>query len=372
MLSWPTRWGAYRKALSAVIPDGGTVIEIGTGAGVMALEACRLGAARVIALEPNEVVEIARLMISRSDFADRIMLLPEMSTSATPPCQGDVMVSDLRGSLPLFEAHLPSIIDARTRWLKPGGIQIPAVDRIHACLVESGRIYGEFDGPWRTILPGVNLEPARRITINTFGKASIHRHEMLSQEALWQTLDYRRVQKLDLMGDVTLEACRPGFAHGVALWFDTDLHENIGFSNAPGNPDSIYGQTFFPFQEPWQVRAGDVIEVRLDARMVAGNYVWRWESLLRPKGPSEIERRFRQSSFQGLIWSARSVRKRGHSFVPKLNEEGLVYRLALNRMAEGFSLEAVSRDLATSFPRRFRDVDEALAFVGTLSQTYSE
>jgi protein arginine N-methyltransferase 1 len=36
-------------------------------------------------------------------------------------------------------------------------------------------------------------------------------------------------------GELTWTAERPVTAHGLVVWFDTELAEGIGFSNAPAN-----------------------------------------------------------------------------------------------------------------------------------------
>ena len=54
------RTGAYLRALEAVVKPGQVVLDIGTGVGLLAIIACRLGARKVYAVECEEIVELAK------------------------------------------------------------------------------------------------------------------------------------------------------------------------------------------------------------------------------------------------------------------------------------------------------------------------
>ena len=60
MIADSVRMDAYAAALERVVKPGSVVLDIGTGTGIAALIACRLGARRVFAVEPSSVIEVAR------------------------------------------------------------------------------------------------------------------------------------------------------------------------------------------------------------------------------------------------------------------------------------------------------------------------
>src|SRR5688500_17948717 len=103
MLADRVRMDAYEAALARVVRPGSVVLDIGTGTGMMALIACRLGARRVYAVDPGDSVHLARAVARSAGFADRIELIQDVSTRVELPERADVVVSDLRGVLPLFE-----------------------------------------------------------------------------------------------------------------------------------------------------------------------------------------------------------------------------------------------------------------------------
>ena len=125
MIADNVRMDPYAHALKKAVGPESVVLDIGTGAGIHALLACKFGARRVYAVENNDAIHLAQEMAQANHFADRIEFIQGLSTDITLPERADVIVSDLRGILPLFGQHIPSIVDARRRHLAPDGSMIP-------------------------------------------------------------------------------------------------------------------------------------------------------------------------------------------------------------------------------------------------------
>jgi protein arginine N-methyltransferase 1 len=136
MIADPPRMDAYVRAMRAAIKPGDVVLDLGSGPGLFAMLACQMGARRVYAIEPGNVIQIAREAAAANGFADRIEFFHGLSTQITLPEPADVIVSDLRGPLPLYQQHLPSIRDDRERLLAKGGILIPERDILWAVIAE--------------------------------------------------------------------------------------------------------------------------------------------------------------------------------------------------------------------------------------------
>src|ERR1700687_1997045 len=128
MIADRNRSETYTQGLRAGIRPGAVVMDIGTGLGIMAVKSCHLGASRVYAIEPSEIIQVAREVAAANQCADKIEFFEDVSSKVTVPVRADVIVSDLRGVIPLFEHHIPSIIDARRRFLAPGGTLIGRKD----------------------------------------------------------------------------------------------------------------------------------------------------------------------------------------------------------------------------------------------------
>src|SRR5439155_15945350 len=117
-------------------------IEIGTGIGVFAVMARRMGARRVVAIEPDDAIAAAK-MVAADNGETGIEFVQGLSNDISFSEKADVVVSDLRGVLPLYNGHLQSVIDARQRLLAPGGALIAAADTLYAAVVELPERYEE-------------------------------------------------------------------------------------------------------------------------------------------------------------------------------------------------------------------------------------
>ena len=308
MVADAVRMDAYRKALAASVKPGDVVLDLGAGTGIMSLLACQLGAARVYAIEPSDAIAVGVELARANGFADRIEFIQGSSLDEELARRAHVMVSDLRGILPLHALHIPSIVDARKRLLARGGIQIPQRDVLRAQLVADADVYAESTGPWSDPVFGLDLSPALRWATHQWHKADLSRAHPIAQPATVVELDYRTLSSPHMRGEVRWRVERDEVAHGLGLWFDTTLAKSIGFSNAPDQPRAIYGQAFFPFTNPVRIATGDSVQLSLSANLVGDGYVWRWHtSVLDGGGRKKLD--LRQSSFQGVPVSPGRLRR---------------------------------------------------------------
>lgn len=370
MIADRVRMDAYCKALSQAIKPGATVLDIGTGTGIFAMLACKFGASRVYAVEPSEAIEVARETAAANGYSEKINFLQDLSTRLSLPERVDVIISDIRGVLPLFRQNIPSIIDARTRLLASNGQLIPRRDDLWVSVVEAPEVYQEHFTIGEDFGWSLNLVPARRYMVNTWRRTVNKREQLLTESVRWATIDYSSIENPNLRGEVAWNIERKGTAHGLAVWFDTQLSDNASFSNAPGEPELIYGQAFFPFERPITLEAGDDVSLALDAHLVGEDYVWRWETLVQHNKTKE-KAHFKQSTFFSTPLAASQLRKRSSHYLPTLNENGKIDGFIFSLMNGENSLGEIARQTVERFPERFDGWQDALNHVADLSGKYS-
>jgi protein arginine N-methyltransferase 1 len=371
MIGDRVRTDAYVEALRRAVRPHSVVLDVGSGTGIFALLACKFGARRVYAVEPDNVIHVAREAAVRNGCADRIEFIQDLSTRACLPERADVIISDLRGILPLFQNHLASIADARRRLMAPGGVLIPCRDTLWAAVVEAPDLYSRHVTPWGGNTYGLDLEASCRLLTNTWQKGRVTPGQLLTPPQCWAELDYTTVESPDKTGSLTGTVGRPGTGHGLIVWFDTTLAEGVALSNAPGAPELIYGQAFFPWSHPIRLAAGDTLSATLRANLVGEDYLWRWDTCILDQGQAgRVKAGFKQSTFFGVPLSPGRLHKRSAGYVPTLSKEGQLDQFILAQMDGTTPAEAIARRVAGKFPERFPRWQDALAKVGELSAEY--
>ncbi len=373
MIADTHRMDAYFRALQTVINPGSIILDIGAGSGICTLLACQLGAQKVYAIEPSDVIQIAQQIAQANGYSDRIEFIQAVSTEVNLPEPVDLIVSDLRGVLPLFQHHIPSLRDARQRFLAPNGVLIPQSDHLWATVIEDPDQYKVYTSPWSDAPYGLNMQVGQQFVTNTWGKATVKPDQFLTDPQCWATLDYRTLENPNIHADLHWTAPRSGIAHGLCLWFDATLIDGVTFSNAPGQPDLIYGKAFFPLSQPVELEFGDKISVQLKTNLIGNDYTWIWKTKVTgQRDPAITKADFQQSTFLGIPLSPKQLRKQGDQFIPKLNTAGKIDAFVLSLMDQGMSLGVIAQRLTDQFSDRFPTWKDAFTHVGQLSQQYSE
>src|SRR6202048_724698 len=226
------RTEAYAKAIRARVKPGATVLDIGCGPGILTLLACQANARKVYAIEPNGVIEIAREAAVANGYADRVEFIQALSTEASLPEKVDVIVSEIHGVLPPYRGSIASILDARDRFLKPGGFLIPELETISVTIVNAPTLHEEIVAVWENGC-GFDYQAARKRAVNCWSKRQFASDAMLVEPKVWATLDYAQLKSPNAHGGAAWTIAQPSQAHGLGLWFDSAAAPGGGFSYIP-------------------------------------------------------------------------------------------------------------------------------------------
>lgn len=370
MIADSSRLETYGKAIRNVIRTGDSVLEIGCGPGVFALLACQAGARKVYAVDSEEIVHFARDLAAANGFTDRMEFIQSDSRNLKLPERVNVIISDIRGSLPFFGQAIASIEDARQRLLAPGGRLIPQRDTLKATLIEAGDFYSKLVSPWSQLSPGLDLSPSLSLLLNGSYSSHFSSDQLLTDPQTWALLDYSAGARPCAVADLSFSVNRAGTAHGLCMWFETELFDGIGYSSAPGSQKTVYGQVFLPWTEAVAVQPAQQISMRLQANLVGEEYIWRWETKICEAAKSPA-RCFQQSTFQGANFTPETLRRRAAEFVPSLSEQGSVDRWLLQAMDGKTSLQQMAQAAAQRFPAIFARWEDALHRAAELARQFS-
>ena len=160
------------------------VLDIGAGPGILTLLACQAGARRVYAVEPDSIIEVARDSVARNGYTDRVELIQAFSTAIDLPEKVDAIVADLHGALPFLSGSLTSMIDARDRFLKPGGFLVPMREASSVAVVNLPDAYRRIVDPWGNSF-GLDLPAGRRRSLCTWTQLTCTPAALLVEPRVW-------------------------------------------------------------------------------------------------------------------------------------------------------------------------------------------
>ncbi|MEO4040781.1 50S ribosomal protein L11 methyltransferase [Hoeflea sp. CAU 1731] len=372
MVTNAPRMEPYAKALESLVTSESIVLDIGAGSGIFSLLACRFGAKAVVAIEPQSAIEIAKTTAQANGYLDRFTFYKGLSTDFKPEAQADIIVSDIRGVLPFFQSHISSIVDARERLLKPSGCLIPRADTVMAAIVDAPDTFKKFESPWISNEYGLDLSPGYKYVINSWIRVNLKEQDLLSLPQRFARLDYHKILDPNVMNQLCLKAERDGTAHGFCLWFDSELTDSIGFSSAPGQPELIYGQAFFPFEDAISMQKGDEIEISMKANLIDNDYVYSWNWQVRSRDDKAAARSGRQSTFLSNLLTRSALERTSADHVPQLGAKAEI-DLACLELVDGVnSMGEISKAVAARFPDHFGSWQEVLKHLSTLTERYRQ
>ena len=372
MIDCEPRMGVYAEALRRAITPGCSVIDLGAGFGVFALLACKYGAGSVVAIEPDPSIELLMSLAKANGCADRITVVRDLSTRFTPDHKADVVVSDCRGTVSLYQHHIATIKDARERLLAPGGTLMPMRDTLRVALARSPKAYRQCHYPWRANKYGLDLSAAHSFAANTESKAYLKPRALLSEPQDLAVIDYRIVTQPNLDAAVELMATKGGVAHGLLVWFDAEIAEGLGYSNAPGQAELVYGQMFLPLANPPRLTAGDRIKARIRGNLVDHNYVWSWDGEVIDGHNGETRGSFRQSTFLSRVISADDAKAGSSQRVPAHSPKMQIDADCLAMAGSGLDFGGIAKVMMERYPQQLPDYRSALDHVVSLFSRYRD
>jgi protein arginine N-methyltransferase 1 len=259
---------AFHRALAQVIRRGETVVaDIGTGTGILAFLAARLGARKVYAYETAEIGAVAQKLKALNKLK-AVELMPMRSTEIIDPPRADVVVTETLGNYALEEFLVETMNDARARHLKPGGILIPNRVEQHVCPVVAPRLYDELC-VWDQIGHGLDFGPARIMSLNNVYVRTFPSSELLDGGAaaqVWDRLDFSQSNRMTRKGSVRWPLSRHTTVYGLALWWTAELAADVALSTGPLEPPTHWEQLYFPALEPIVVEAGQSFGAELRSK----------------------------------------------------------------------------------------------------------
>jgi len=237
MMSDRMRNDFYHSALQAAVTPDSSVLEIGTGSGLLSMMAARFGAREVTTCEAVPLIaSTARRIIFENGLDERIRVISNRSLDVTVGSEltgpADILVSEVFSNELLAEGVLPSIEDAKRRLLKPGATIIPATASIMIALfggddVASNLVVGDSCG---FNLRHFNSVVSRRQTVAR-NDLDI---ELLTEDIEAFRFDFEKDSSFpDQVKTLRIPVKTPGRCLGIIQWIRLEMGKDMVFENHP-------------------------------------------------------------------------------------------------------------------------------------------
>jgi predicted RNA methylase len=366
MLRDEKRLEAYRAAIRTVVRPGDTVLDLGTGSGIMAFFACQAGASRVYAIEPSEIITVARQLACDNGFEDRITFLQSDVRTAELPEKVDVLISELIARDLIGERMEELVSRGRDRFLKPHGRIIPESVALWLAPVEAPEVYESYELPVKEVY-GVDFSSARPSVFNRPypGYWHVRGEDLLAEPARAHEISTAACKKFrELEALVEFRTTRAGTMHGFTGWFTAELTDGITLSGAPPDLRS-WSHAFWPLLQPVPVEQGMFVHLNLSSfhpPRTEAHWSWSTESgerLMRATQTAE----FAQDTFSGLWLALEAIRRNAPEQRPRLTDLGRIEHFILGSLDGNNTIGEIARKVIDEHPNTVGDVEEARQLV---------
>ena len=288
MINHAVRNEAYQNALRSAVTTESLVLEIGTGSGLLAMMAARLGAGQVVTCEVVPLIAAtAQEIIADNLLTSSIRVIPKKSTElqvgSELPQRANLLVSEIFSSELLGEGVLPSIEDAKQRLLTPDARIIPASGSIVFALFGGDEIKKNIMADQ---VCGFDLRKFNAIVAR---KQLCYRND-LAIDLLTGTAEafsFNFAQQDHFPNEsktVHLPIEASGRCYGIIQWIRLHMDDRHLFENHPSlrAASSSWQQVIYPFPAPIDVVAGQTAVISVAHNRTS---VWFYfEGLEEPPG----------------------------------------------------------------------------------------
>lgn len=280
MLADKVRHDAFYKALEKVIvPGQTTVADIGSGTGILAFMAEKLGAKECTLYEVGDIARISKQLIAENKMKNCHVVQKHSMEVRNPP-RVDLVLSETLGNYALEEHILETLMDAK-RFVKPGGIIMPSTLRQFVVPVTTDRFLHEITDTWGNVGYDLAFSAAESIALNNLYVRTVTPDDLLKgTNAIqqWDAINFAGKEDSVRSGKAQWVLSEDVSISGFCLFWESDLVRGVTLSTSPYSPATHWEQIYVPTSNSVACEKGDEISVLLhsDTRMEKGlNLEWK-------------------------------------------------------------------------------------------------
>lgn len=273
MLKDQARTGSYQRAIlnNKHLFEGRTVLDVGSGTGILCLFAAKAGAKRCIGIECSDVIHLARDIANDNGYGDVITYVHGRVEEVEIPVEKvDIILSEWMGYFLIYEAMLDSVILARDKWLVPNGLIFPDHARLYLAAIEDGDYKEDKIGFWNH-LHGFDYSPMKPMVMQEPVSDTVCETVIASTVSCIRDIDLYTVKSEDVNFSThfELKATRKDHFHALVAWFDVVFEActpQIVLSTEPGKGYTHWKQTVMYLNEVIPAFPGEILDGTVSLR----------------------------------------------------------------------------------------------------------
>lgn len=301
MIKDRVRTETYREAIMRhqSFIAGKVVVDVGCGTGILSIFCAQAGAKRVYAVDASDIALQANEVVKANNLSDVVIVLHGRVEDVEIDEEVDVIISEWMGYMLLYESMLGSVITARDRWLKPGGLILPSSATLYIAPVTHTDRYSDSVDFWRNVY-GIDMSAmlslAKQCAFEEPAVETITGENVLTWPHVVKYIDSYSVTINELetvTSNFKFNSMMRAPLHGFAFWFDVEFNvptiaptnnhsstsvienhqvngslrkkranpsEALVLSTAPEDPPTHWQQTLVYFYDPIELEQDQVID----------------------------------------------------------------------------------------------------------------
>lgn len=272
----------YHQAIAKYVHAGDTVIDLGTGTGILSFFSAQAGASKIFALDHSEIISAAE-QVAKFNQLGNIEFIKAHSSKVTLDTPVDIIVHEQMGNFLLDEHMVENICDLRERLLKKGGRILPASfelfiepvkirDSHHIPMLQEMNIHGIdfsclqqkgaeelYSFIWRNDPTAVDFflckpQPIYKVDLQTIKPAQLP-----------AVLSYSR------------PITHPGRLDGFIVYFKCEFDSDLQFTTGPFTDRAGSWKYWLLRVKSVPFKMGAILNFELKAEQLQNPTTWQWE-----------------------------------------------------------------------------------------------
>ncbi|KAK8817411.1 protein arginine N-methyltransferase [Blastocystis sp. ATCC 50177/Nand II] len=276
MLKDQVRTLSYRNAIlgNRDLFEGKIVLEVGAGTGIMCMFAAQAGAKHVYGIECSAIANQAVEIIKENHLEDVITIIKGKVEEVTLPVEKvDIIISEWMGYFLFYESMLDTVIYARDKWLKEGGLIFPDRAKLMLLGIEDEDYHHRTIDFWDNVY-GFKMNTIKEIALFEPLVDVVPDTQPITDSCCIFDLDINTVKKEDLnfTSPFKLNCKYSEYMYALVGYFDIFFPgKEVSFSTSPYDRETHWKQTVFYFRDKIWCCCGDVLEGTVECKKVEKN-----------------------------------------------------------------------------------------------------